>query len=373
MKKYIVGGYCRDRLLGLTPKDKDYVLVGANQKDIEYLKSIGYKQVGADFPVFLSPAGDEYALARTERKAGSGYTGFEVKTKGVTLEDDLYRRDLTINAIAYDPTVQMHVDPYGGRQDLANGILRHVSDAFKEDPLRVLRLARFAARYKKFTVHESTDAMVREMVQNGELNTLTKERVYVEFEKAFSDGNPEIFLQYLHDIGALKVLLPDYNYSRRERKYIEYISEKSTPEFVSYYIWTMILRKSKTLQDNTTYEFGSVKVPSRFVRFAQFVVQHTESIVNFRKMEPQQMVDLLSSMNIRNNGGDDFLYKVTEYFLLRRIIAQDLEDLLFKVYDAYTNAPLGDIQDMVHRGELQPADILTYVRNTRISAIKKMF
>lgn len=370
MKKYIVGGYCRDRILGLKPKDKDYVLVGATPKDIVYLTSIGYKQVGADFPVFLSPAGDEYALARIERKAGSGYTGFDIETQGVTLEQDLYRRDLTINAIAYDTSLQMHVDPYGGKKDLQNKVLRHVSDAFKEDPLRILRLARFAARYSDFKVHPDTDLMVRDMVLRGEINTLTKERVYVEFEKAFSEEKPSIFLSYLKDIGALAVLLPTFKCTKKELELIDNIRSNCTPGYADEYIWAVIMRDCPPADD---YVVGSVKLPSRFVKFFKFITTHTDSLIRFRKMSVSDMVTLFTAMNIKNNGGEEFLYKLTEYFIIRREIDLDLEDLIFKVYDAFTDAPLDGIEELVQVGELEPKYIPEYVRNVRTSSIKKMF
>lgn len=190
MQTYLVGGAVRDHLLGVESKDRDYVVVGSSPEE---LLSLGYKQVGSNFPVFLHPeTGDEYALARREKKSGSGYNGFQVEFgKDVTLEEDLSRRDLTINAMAMmdDGTI---VDPFGGQKDLAEGILRHVSEAFAEDPLRVLRVARFVARYG-FRVDLDTFMLCFDLVESGELQHLTPERVWKEFsrmleEKHFEDG-----------------------------------------------------------------------------------------------------------------------------------------------------------------------------------------
>ncbi|AFC21636.1 tRNA nucleotidyltransferase [Cronobacter phage vB_CsaM_GAP32] len=370
MKKYIVGGFVRDKLLGLQPKDKDYVLVGAKPKDISYLESIGYKQVGADFPVYLSPEGDEYALARIERKTGTGYDGFSVETQGVTLEQDLFRRDLTINAIAWDPITKTHIDPYKGKEDLKNKVLKHVSDAFKEDPLRVLRLARFAARYADFKVHKDTDSMVRQMVKNGEINHLTKERVYVEFEKAFSEQKPSIFLKYLKDIGALTVLLPGFDATQKELELIDHIVNTSSEQYRDEFIWSVILSKCTA---NNDYVVGGIKLPARMVKFSNFIKKHSENLLKFRKKKPEEMVELFSAMNVKNNGGEEFLYKVTEYFIIRREMDNELEDLIVKVFDRYTDAPVGNIEEMVKTGELKSSDIRNYVKDIQLTEVKKMF
>ena len=209
MKIYRVGGAVRDRLLGLPVKEIDWVVVGATPAE---LLEQGYTQIGRDFPVFLHPkTRQEYALARTERKSGSGYTGFTVyAAPDVTLEQDLLRRDLTINAIAVDDDNNL-IDPYGGQRDLQDRVLRHVSPAFAEDPLRVLRVARFAARFAHldFTVAPETLLLMRSLVDAGELQHLTAERVWQEFEKGLGSAAPQVFLQVLRECGALAVLLPE--------------------------------------------------------------------------------------------------------------------------------------------------------------------
>lgn len=211
MKIYLVGGAVRDQLLNLPVKDRDWVVVGATP---ETLLQQGYQQVGKDFPVFLHPdTHEEYALARTERKSGSGYTGFTCyAAPDVTLEDDLQRRDLTINAIAYSAKGE-YIDPYHGIDDIHAKLLRHVSDAFSEDPLRVLRVARFAARFAPlgFTIAPETMSLMQEMTNSGELNALTAERVWKETEKALHSQAPQVYFEILHQCGALKILFPEIN------------------------------------------------------------------------------------------------------------------------------------------------------------------
>lgn len=211
MKIYLVGGAVRDELLGLPVSDRDYVVVGSTP---EAMLAQGYQQVGKDFPVFLHPkTHEEYALARTERKTGSGYTGFSCyAAPDVTIEDDLLRRDLTINAIAKDQQGQL-TDPYHGVDDLNARILRHVSDAFAEDPLRILRVARFAARFaaQGFQIAPETLSLMQSMTASGELNHLTAERVWAETEKALQSTSPHVYFEVLRQCGALALLFPEIN------------------------------------------------------------------------------------------------------------------------------------------------------------------
>ncbi|MES2819517.1 MAG: multifunctional CCA addition/repair protein [Pseudomonadota bacterium] len=209
MRIYKVGGAVRDRLLGRPVSDIDWVVVGASA---EQMQALGYRPVGEDFPVFLHPdTGEEYALARTERKSGRGYGGFTFHASPeVTLEEDLLRRDLTINAMAEDDQGQL-TDPYGGQRDLEARVLRHVAPAFAEDPLRVLRVARFAARYAPlgFRVAADTLALMRQLAESGELLALTPERSWKEIARALLEPRPDVFIQVLRDCGALGVLLPE--------------------------------------------------------------------------------------------------------------------------------------------------------------------
>lgn len=209
MDIYLVGGAVRDELLGLPVKDRDWVVVGATP---EQMIDSGFRQVGADFPVFLHPStNEEYALARTERKQGHGYHGFTVySAPDVTLEEDLRRRDLTVNAMAQDQNGQL-VDPFGGLEDLKQRQLRHVSDAFAEDPLRILRTARFAARLQPlgFAVAPETLTKMQAMVESGEAAHLVPERVWQEMQRALHEKAPAVFFATLADAGALAVLLPE--------------------------------------------------------------------------------------------------------------------------------------------------------------------
>jgi tRNA nucleotidyltransferase (CCA-adding enzyme) len=209
MDIYLVGGAVRDRLLGRTPLERDFVVVGTTPED---LLALGYRPVGKDFPVFLHPdTGEQYALARTERKTGPGYYGFATRfAPDVTLEEDLARRDLTINAMAQDAAGEL-VDPYGGRRDLAARVLRHVSPAFVEDPLRVLRVARFAARFAPlgFTVAPETLELMREIVARGEMAALVPERVWVETERALGEDRPTAYFEVLRRCGALASVFPE--------------------------------------------------------------------------------------------------------------------------------------------------------------------
>lgn len=204
---FLVGGAVRDHFMNLAVRDRDYVVVGSTP---DQMLSLGFAQVGKDFPVFLDAKGEEYALARIERKIRSGYHGFEMKTENVTLEDDLQRRDLTINSMAMTNEGNI-IDPFGGLEDIKNKILRHTSEAFAEDPVRVLRVARFAARYAEqgFTVAPETMNLMKTMVQQGEVDHLVPERVWMEFVKATQTSKPSVFLRVLHDCGALQRVMPE--------------------------------------------------------------------------------------------------------------------------------------------------------------------
>ena len=207
MQVFQVGGAVRDRLLGMPASDRDWVVVGAT---VEQMLALGYTPVGRDFPVFLHPAThEEYALARTERKSAPGYRGFVVHADpAVTLEDDLRRRDLTINAIAEDAAGAL-IDPFGGAVDLSVGVLRHVSDAFAEDPVRILRLARFAARWPQFSVAPPTLALCEQMVRAGEVDALVPERVWQELSRGLMEARPSRMFAVLRDCGALARMLPE--------------------------------------------------------------------------------------------------------------------------------------------------------------------
>jgi tRNA nucleotidyltransferase (CCA-adding enzyme) len=209
MQVYLVGGAVRDEQLGIPLKERDWCVVGATPDD---MRQLGYKPVGKDFPVFLHPeTNEEYALARTERKTAVGYHGFAFNTDpGVTIEEDLARRDFTMNALAKDQQGKL-IDPFGGRDDIANGIIRHVSDAFAEDPVRILRAAKFAARYasRRFAIAPATRDLMRQMVANGEASALVPDRVWRETEAALAGPDPRAFFEALRACDALAVVFPE--------------------------------------------------------------------------------------------------------------------------------------------------------------------
>lgn len=245
MQVYLVGGAVRDQLLHLPVTDRDWVVIGATPQD---LLAQGYQQVGKDFPVFLHPkTKEEYALARTERKSGAGYTGFICDfSPTISLEQDLIRRDLTINAIAQDAQGNFY-DPYHGITDLKQRVLRHISPAFAEDPLRVLRVARFAARYHYlgFYIAHETLQIMQQISQSGELEQLTAERVWLETEKALTEKNPEIYFEILRQVGALSVLFPELH-----ALYGVPNPAKYHPEIDSFIHTMLVLQQATLLTEN---------------------------------------------------------------------------------------------------------------------------
>ena len=249
MKAYLVGGAVRDKRLGLPPGDRDWVLVGA---DPAVLLAAGYVPVGRDFPVFLHPeTREECALARTERKSGPGYHGFHFHAgPEVTLEDDLARRDLTVNAMAEDADGRL-IDPYGGAADLRARVLRHVSPAFAEDPVRILRLARFAARWPDFIVAPETMALCRQMVEAGEVDALVPERVWQELSRGLMEPRPSRMLDVLREAGALAKLLPEVAALDGVPQRAEYHPEVDTGVHVG-----MVLDQSARLQAPLTVRFA---------------------------------------------------------------------------------------------------------------------
>ena len=330
---YLVGGAVRDQLLNLPVKDRDWVIVGATPQT---LIDLGYQQVGKDFPVFLHPQSkEEYALARTERKSGQGYTGFICDFSAeITLEQDLIRRDLTINAMAQDLQGNLY-DPYHGADDLRQRILRHVSPAFVEDPLRVLRVARFAARYHHlgFTIAPETLQLMQTLTQQGELQHLTAERVWAETEKALNEKNPEIYFETLRQVGALAVLFPEL-----DALYGVPNPAKYHPEIDSFVHTMMVLQqatllseqvdchksavrfaaichdlgKAKTPQSNWPHHHGHeklgivptrnlckrLKVPSYYQQLAELTCEYHTHIHKIVELRPETVVKLFNTFDV---------------------------------------------------------------------------
>ena len=250
MQIYRVGGAVRDKLLNYPYHENDWVVVGSSPEE---MVALGYRPVGQDFPVFIDPrSGEEYALARTERKSGVGYGGFTFHTSpDISLEDDLIRRDLTINAMAESDDGSI-TDPYGGQQDLENKVLRHVSDAFAEDPLRVLRVARFAARYAHlgFTIAPETRELMSAIVNRGEMTALVAERVWKETQRALCERSPDVFIETLRSCGALAVLLPEVEALFGIEQRADY-----HPEIDTGIHTLMALQQSALLSDKATIRF----------------------------------------------------------------------------------------------------------------------
>ena len=275
MKTYVVGGAVRDELLGLPVKDRDHVVVGATPEEME---RAGYKPVGKDFPVFLHPeTHEEYALARTERKSGRGYKGFTVHASHeVTLEEDLKRRDLTINAMANGEDGTL-VDPFGGRKDLERKILRHVSEAFAEDPVRILRTARFAARFG-FAVAPETMALMKKMVSSGEADYLVPERVWQELAKGLMEEEPERMFEVLEAAGLQQKLLPEL----RERMGI---SGSLTVRFARL-AWPLQESEVQALCER-------LKVPNEVRELALLACRNRVALRGSRLASPEALLELL--------------------------------------------------------------------------------
>jgi tRNA nucleotidyltransferase (CCA-adding enzyme) len=253
MKSYLVGGAVRDKLLGLPIKDRDWVVTGASPDE---MTKLGYTSVGKDFPVFLHPeTQEEYALARTERKTSAGYHGFKFDTQNtVTLEEDVQRRDLTINALAEDKDGNV-LDYVGGQTDLDNRLLRHVSPAFAEDPVRILRIARFASRFANlgFRVAPATMSLMRQMVDDGEVDALVPERVWQEMVKALAEPSPEVFIEVLRECGALRVLFPEI-----DRLFGVPQPEEHHPEIDTGIHTMMVLQQACLLSDDPIVRFAAL-------------------------------------------------------------------------------------------------------------------
>lgn len=253
MKTYLVGGCVRDKLLSRPVQDRDWVVVGA---DPQQMLAAGFKSVGKDFPVFLHPqTAEEYALARTERKTAPGYAGFEFHAAAdVSLEEDLLRRDLTINAMAEDEDGQI-IDPYGGLADLQQRSLRHISPAFAEDPVRILRVARFAARFADlgFRVADDTMALMQTMVNNGEVDALVAERVWQEMQRALSEDSPQVFIEVLRQCGALARLFPEL-----DRLFGVPQPEQYHPEVDTGIHTLLVLQQSARLSTEVSVRFAAL-------------------------------------------------------------------------------------------------------------------
>ncbi|MGH8257132.1 MAG: multifunctional CCA tRNA nucleotidyl transferase/2'3'-cyclic phosphodiesterase/2'nucleotidase/phosphatase [Steroidobacteraceae bacterium] len=290
MELYLVGGAVRDELLGRPVAERDWVVVGATPQEME---RAGFRAVGRDFPVYLHPqTHEEYALARLERKVGPGYRGFTTQSSpDVTLEQDLQRRDLTINAIARAQDGRL-VDPFGGQRDLALRVLRHVSGAFVEDPVRILRVARFAARFAGlgFTVAPETQALMRQMVDNGEVRALVPERLWRELERALDERHPEQCFDTLAECGALRVLMPELPWRAHERRALQAAVALSPDAAVRF---------AALLADVDPQAVGSLcdrlRVPNDFRELALLTARQSASLAQAWSLDPDNLLRLLET------------------------------------------------------------------------------
>ncbi|MFZ2314296.1 MAG: multifunctional CCA tRNA nucleotidyl transferase/2'3'-cyclic phosphodiesterase/2'nucleotidase/phosphatase [Gammaproteobacteria bacterium] len=295
MKIYLVGGAVRDKLLGLPIKEKDWVVVGASVKD---MLARGYQQVGKEFPVFLHPkTREEYALARMERKTKPGYQGFEFDASAdVTLEEDLLRRDLTINAMA-ESEEGVLIDPYHGKRDLDARVLRHVSDAFLEDPVRILRLGRFLARYAYlgFKVAPETNRLMQDMVQNGEVNALVAERVWKELERALTEKNPEQFFEVLDQCGALPILFPDLSMSDAGMQALVAAAKITPDAAIRFAALLHALPNAKQAISDVCQRY---RAPQAFKELAGLTALHHTTALKVKELTAEELSQLLSALDI---------------------------------------------------------------------------
>ena len=311
MKIYLVGGAVRDKLLGIPTEDRDWVVIGSNPAS---MMELGYRQVGKDFPVFLHPTtGEQYALARTEKKTGSGHTAFDFNVSStVTLEDDLKRRDLTINAIAEDLDGKL-IDPFGGLSDIKNKLLKHVSEAFCEDPLRVLRVARFHAKLSSlgFSISPDTLRVMSEISRSGELKTLSPERIWQEFQKSLDSPSPDKFILTLEKCGALKALLPEMNIALQTLNSLSCASTLTKETNIRYAALMNDIGKSLSANSNQgkhvkshEYElqFQSLikerfNVPNDHAVLAALVCEHHQKMCRLKELGADELLSIIESLD----------------------------------------------------------------------------
>lgn len=324
MKIYQVGGCVRDHLLGLNPKDIDYVVIGSTPEE---MLSLNFEQVGAAFPVFLHPeTKDEYALARKEVKTGAGYLAFETETKGVTLEEDLYRRDLTINAMAMDDNGSI-IDPFNGQKDLKNGILRHVSSHFNEDPVRLLRIARFAARYN-FSVAPETYELLQGMVEAGEVDSLQGERVFLELEKTMKEPHVERFFEVLEKSNACGRIFPFNSFPS-----IEQFSPNNTERDNRLIILSKMSPKDLDKIKATALDKELVKTYKHFFTKGQ----------SYSEMSADDKITFIKSTKaIHEHSRDpEIIHNIFSHInrFIKPIDVQEQEELVFKDVERIKNHP----------------------------------
>lgn len=358
MKTYVVGGAVRDELLGLPVKDHDHVVVGATPEE---MVKAGFRPVGKDFPVFLHPkTQEEYALARTERKTAPGYKGFVFHTSSdVTLEEDLVRRDLTINAIARGDDGTL-VDPYHGQQDIRDRIFRHVSDAFAEDPVRILRLARFASRFPDFRVAPETNALMQRMVEEGEVDALVPERVWQEIARGLMEQKPSRMLQVLRECGALSHIIPEIGDGLDVEPVIDRSAAQGTELPVRFATLTLALQVPQVEQASKR-----LKVPTECRDLAVMTARELASVDQALDMDAAALVGLLERC-------DGFRKPARFAQMLNAAesagTASPQRERLARSLDAARAVNAGEI---AQRSSGQPQQIPELVRAARVQAVQE--
>ena len=365
VKIYSVGGAVRDELLGLPVTDRDYVVVGATPEE---MVKLGFKPVGRDFPVFLHPeTHEEYALARTERKIARGYHGFEFRAApDITLEEDLQRRDLTINAIARDRDGAI-IDPFNGAVDLRTGVLRHVSPAFAEDPVRILRVARFAARYG-FAIAAETLALMRRMVMDGEADALVAERVWQEFARGLMEGKPSRMFDVLRECGALARVAPEF----------DALFDGGEAAAVSLAALDAVAREGGSLEarfaalarplDPLAVEAlaGRLKAPAACRDLALFAARHANTIVDAAELDAAALLELLDAADA---------WRKPERFaeLITAALAGEPEtDVVRDVLERARQAAAAIDAGAIAKAAQSPGEIRSRIRGARLDAIQQV-
>ncbi|MBL4820196.1 MAG: multifunctional CCA addition/repair protein [Gammaproteobacteria bacterium] len=406
MQIYLVGGAVRDKLLNKDVKDRDWVVVGATEKD---MLARGYLRVGKDFPVFLHPdTREEYALARQETKTGHGYKGFSVDAStSVTLEQDLLRRDLTMNAMAQTADGTL-IDPYNGQQDIADRILRHVSPAFSEDPLRVLRVARFAARFAHlgFRIADETLQLMKQIVDAGELEHLVSERVWGEIETALKESSPVVFFRSLRDCGALEVFLPEVNALfgiPQPEKYhpevdtgvhvfmcIEQATRLSDDPVVRYATVVHDVGKSATPRSNWPHHYQHeilglallksitkrLRVPNEYSEIAALVCQHHTKMHRLSTLRSSTVLELLEALDAfrRPQRMQQFLLACEADSRGRAGLEnQDYpqRELLIRAFDAANKLDIQALLADRDTSDDKPGSVKEFIHQKRMQAIRQ--
>ena len=393
MKVYLVGGAVRDKLLGIPVKERDWVVVGSTPQE---MKDKGYKQVGKDFPVFINPkTGEEYALARTERKSGHGYTGFEFDTNpNVTLEEDLARRDLTINAIAQDEDGTL-IDPFNGQEDIKNKKLRHVSDAFSEDPLRVLRVARFKANLKNFEITKETLQKIEKVIISNEMKYLTGERIWLELIKshdplrfffALKDISPETLLDifphatiksdkqpsidpYTGDIihNEIKYMTKEEEDRVFDRRMVNHPDYLDWPKYVqiSYLFWQFVPPDSKAMD----VALENINAPNECKELSKLLYFNL-LVFELNEIEPDGLLRFIKKLDIRKEERlkNYLMIKKGEYDIYNKLLIEDLiRDIKsFKLDNKDQNKSGEEIQKIVENAHLE-------IVNKHLDMCKKIF